>query len=92
MFKNSERRFYQQLNNEDEQNKYNAIPDADESKQFWSEIRAKEVQHNRRAEWLNDFKNEMENSPTQRKVETTEPKVKKMLNWKEQGPDGVQGF
>ena len=96
MFKNNESRFYQQLNNEDEQNKDNAIPDADESKQFWSEIWDKEVEHNRRAEWLSDFKNKMENTPKQQRVEITEPKVKKILrkipNWKAPGPDGVQGF
>ena len=96
MFKNNESRFYQQLNNEDEQNKDNAISDVDESKQFWSEIWGKEVEHNRRAEWLSDFKTKMENTPKQQRVEITEPKVKKMLrkipNWKAPGPDGVQGF
>eukprot|EP00112_Aurelia_sp_Birch-Aquarium-sp1_P022216 Seg6175.2 transcript_id=Seg6175.2/GoldUCD/mRNA.D3Y31 product="hypothetical protein" protein_id=Seg6175.2/GoldUCD/D3Y31 len=95
MFRNNESRFYQQLNN-DELNKENATPDADESKQFWSEIWGKEVEHNREAEWLSDFNKEMEDIRKQQRVEITETKVKKMLekipNWKAPGPDGVQGF
>ena len=96
MFKNNESRFYQKLNNDDGQNNENAIPDADESKRFWSDIWGKEVKHNGKAEWLNDFKQEMGDTPKQQRVEITEPKVKKLLrkvpNWKAPGPDGVQGF
>ena len=54
MFKNNESRFYQKLNNDDGQNNENAIPDADESKRFWSDIWGKEVKHNGKAEWLNN--------------------------------------
>ena len=96
MFKNNESRFYQKLNNDEGQNNENAIPDADESKRFWSDIWGKEVKHNVRAEWLNDFKQEMGDIPKQQRVEITEPKLKKLLrkipNWKAPGPDGLQGF
>ena len=96
MFRNNESRFYKQLNNDTGRTNENAIPDADESRKFWSDIWSNKVEHNREAEWMNDFKMGMEDTPKQQKVEITEVKVKKMLrkipNWKAPGPDGVQGF
>ena len=39
----------------------------------------KEVKHNGKAEWLNNFKQEMGDTPKQQRVEITEPKVEKLL-------------
>ena len=55
-----------------------------------------EVEHNREAEWLEDFKTMMNAGPRQAEVHVTREKIKKILkkvpNWKAPGPDGVQGF
>ena len=54
------------------------------------------VEHNREAEWMNDFIMGMEDTPKQQKVEITDVQVNKMFtkipNWKAQGPDWVQGY
>ena len=38
------------------------VPDADESKQFWSGIWGKDVEHERNAEWLREQKGERSES------------------------------
>ena len=96
MFRNNESRFYKQLNIDTDRTNENVIPDADESRKFWSDIWGNKVERNREAEWMNDFKMGMEDTPKQQKVEITEVKVKKMLrkipNWKVSGPDGGTGI
>ena len=87
---------YKQLNNNTDRTDENAIPDADESRKFWSDIWGNKVEHDREAEWMNDFKMGMEDTPKQHKVEITEVKVKKMLrmipNWKAPGPYWYKDF
>ena len=56
LFRNNDSRFYKQLNNETERTNENTIPDADESRKFWSDIWGNKVEHNREAKWMNDFK------------------------------------
>ena len=71
------------------------IPDAEESKKFWSEIWSIEKEHNRQAEWLQDLKRE-QNNVVMGDMEITEEMVKKQSrkipNWKAPGRDGVQGY
>ena len=71
------------------------IPDAEESKKFWSEIWSIEKEHNRQAEWLRDLKREKSNINME-DMEITEEMVKKQCrelpNWKAPGRDGVQGY
>ena len=71
------------------------IPDAEESKKFWSEIWSIEKEHNRQAEWLQDLKREQSNVNME-DMEITEEMVKKQSrkipNWKAPGRDGVQGY
>ena len=61
------------------------IPDAEESKKFWSEIWSQKKEHNTDARWLKDLKKEMTNAE-QRNLEVDADKVKlqcrNMLNWK----------
>ena len=83
------------MNSEGEQGE-SEVPDANEAKQFWTDMWSTEVEHNREAEWLEDFKTKMNAGPRQAEVNVTGEKIKKVLkkvpNWKAPGPDGVQGF
>ena len=71
------------------------IPNAEESRTFWSGIWSVEKKHNKEAKWLSDLKEEMVKLE-QQNVVINEGKVKKqcskMPNWKAPGHDGVQGF
>ena len=95
LFQNNQNRFYQELNGEG-QLREEDVPDQREARSFWSEIWSKEVVHNKDAEWLEDFRQEMNNMPQQQRIEITMEKiqmmVKKIPNWKAPGPDMVQGY
>ena len=71
------------------------IPNAEESRTFWSGIWSVEKKHNKEAKWLSDLKEEMVKLE-QQNVVINEGKVKKQCskipNWKALGHDGVQGF
>ena len=71
------------------------IPNAEESRTFWSGIWSVEKEHNKEAKWLSDLKEEIVKLE-QQNVVINEDKVKKqcskMPNWKAPGHDGVQGF
>ena len=58
LFQNNQHRFYQKLNEEGEQQE-NEAPDQGEARRFWSDIWRKEVEHNKDAEWLEDFRHVM---------------------------------
>ena len=53
-------------------------------------------EHNKDAEWLNEFKRHMDGQEKQEKMIITVEKVRQMMqkipNWKAPGPDMVQGF
>ena len=93
LFKQQQNRFYQELNgtavNE------NVIPDADESKKFWSDIWSVGKEKNRSAKWFNNIKNDI-GDKQQRQLEIASDMVtsqrRKLPNWKAPGRDGVQGF
>ena len=71
------------------------IPNAEESRTFWSGIWSVEKKHNKEAKWLSDLKEEMVKLE-QQNVVINEGKVKKQCrkipNWNAPGHDGVQGF
>ena len=71
------------------------IPNAEESRTFWSGIWSVEKEHNKEVKWLSDPKEEMVKLE-QQNVVINEDKVKKqcskMSNWKAPRHDGVQGF
>ena len=73
----------------------NGIPDAEESKTFWSDIWTLSKEHNRNAEWLNNIRNDIGDNQ-QGELEITAEMVtiqcRKMPNWKAPGRDGVQGL
>ena len=71
------------------------IPNAEESRSFWSGIWSVEKEDNKVADWLSDLKEEMVKLE-QQNVVINEDEVKKqcskMPNWKAPRHDGVQGF
>ena len=71
------------------------IPDAEESKRFWSDIWSKEKRHNNDAEWLDKLRQEKDVN-NQNNISITRELVnvqcRKMPNWKAPGLDGVQGY
>ena len=95
LFQNNQHRFYQELNEEGQQQE-NEAPDQGEARRFWSDIWSKEVEHNKDAEWLEDFRHVMSDTQQQEKIEITVEKVQKMVqkipNWKAPGPDMVQDY
>ena len=71
------------------------IPNAEESRTFWSGIWSVEKEHNKEAKWLSDLKNKMVKLE-QQSVVINEGNVKKQCskvpNWKAPRHDGVQWF
>ena len=73
----------------------NDIPNAEESKTFWSDIWSERKGHEKEAEWLNELKEEtavVEQNNVIITAEKVKSQCKKIPNWKAPGQDGVQGF
>ena len=72
------------------------VPDADESRRFWSDIWSVEKEHNREAAWLRCLQNEKSRDDFQEPVKITIENVRKQcqksLNWKAPEKDGIQGY
>ena len=72
------------------------MPDAEESKKFWSGIWDVPFEHNENVEWLKQLDNDTKDVPKQVdvkfEIDLLKQKIKKMPNWKGPGPDGVQGY
>ena len=86
MFQNNQRKFYNELNQEEERC-YDNSPDAVESKKFLRDIWSELIDHNRDAKWVKHL--QMETSvPKQEKLNITKRSLKKSLdrisNWKSQ--------
>ena len=68
---------------------------AEESKQFWSNIWDNEIEHERNAKRLRELsaeKDKMKQNDINITTEMIKEQVKKILNWKSPGPDGVHGY
>ena len=84
------RKVYQQTDGI--RNTNNEKSNAEESKQFWSNMWDNEKEHERNAKWLRELRAEKDNMKQKDINITTEmikDQVKKILNWKSPGPDGV---
>ena len=84
------RKVYQQTDGI--RNTNNEKSNAEESKQFWSNMWDNEKEHERNAKWLRELRAEKDNMKQRDINITTEMikyQVKKILNWKSPGPDGV---
>ena len=94
MFKVDQKKVYNEFNGKTGSSNGD-IPNAEESRTFWSGIWSVEKEHNKEVKWLSDPKEEMVKLE-QQNVVINEDKVKKqcskMSNWKAPRHDGVQGF
>ena len=67
--------------------------DAEETKEFWSKLLDSPVPYREDAEWLKEVELEVENDNIQENVEITKEDVtmelRKMLNWKAPGLEGI---
>ena len=93
MFQHDQKKVYQQLQSCSRIESQS--PTADDSRKFWSDIWDNKRQHNKRAELLEELRN---NKPSVllNDIEITTRMVKQQVkmipNWKAPGPDGVQRF
>lgn len=88
----NQRQFYKEI--DDPQGSEQPTPDADEAREFWSNIWDQPVEHRRDAGWLNDLKGEtqVEQDDLSIDIEKLRVILRKIPNWKAPGPDNVQGF
>ena len=75
----------------------NGVPNAEESKRFWSNIWNVGRGHNGEAEWLEDIKNELRNDKHLQErvvkcIEKITKQFKKMPYWNTPGKDSVQCY
>ena len=94
LFGNNQRQFYSKLDQEKERGDDDQLV-AEESKQFWGNIRSQSADHMKDAKWLQDLRKEV-NVKKQEQIDITAGSLKKILgrmpNWKSPGLDLVQGF
>ena len=92
-FQNNERKFYQQLGGSD--TKTYQQPDAKETERFWTKI-SQPKNHNENAEWINNITRELDGHEVGPKMEIQvdllKTTLKRILNWKAPGHDGIHGF
>ena len=95
MFVNNQGRFFQRLNNEEENHQYE-IPNSVEAQTFCRGIWSERKEDHQIAEWLKDVKKELERDEGQDKIDITKDKMlrvmRKIPNWKAPGPVNVQGY
>ena len=95
-FKNNQGKFYRELNSGGRNYETTEVPDKKEAQEFWGSIWGERKDHEKDAEWLENFKRYFEYKEEQEKGEITPEKIKKILRkmpkWKTPGPDFVQGF
>ena len=94
MFVNNQGRFFQRLNNEEE-NHQREIPNSIEA-QKWRGIWSERKEHHKDAEWLKDINKELEQDGGQDKIDIAKDKMMRVMirmpNWKAPGRDNVQGY
>ena len=93
LFETNQKKLFEELEGKTHET---IVPDAEESKQFWSEIWDQPVEHNGEAEWLKDIEHGLIDIEEQENIRIDSSKVRKQIhkvpNWKSPGPDGVQGY
>ena len=93
LFENNQRQFYTELDQEEE--RCDDQPVAEESKQFWRNIWSQFADHTKDAKWLKDLRSEV-NVKQQEKIDITTGSLKKILgrmpNCKSPGPGFTKEF
>ena len=91
-FETNQERFCKNVEGKEERTK---PPNAEDATAFWKGIWSTKVEHKRDAEWIDKAKEKMP-SEKQNTVKITKDdvkiKLKSMPDWKEAGPDKIQGF
>ena len=77
VFRNNWGRFYKQIDGREEGEEV-AIPDAKETKTFWTDIWVQEVEHNKDAAWFRKI-NMMNGKKKQAQAQISQQRLKKML-------------
>ena len=93
LFVQNQKRVYQQMNYI--RNSNNEKSNAEDSKQFWSNIWDNEKENERNTEWLRELRAEkgnMKQNDINITTEIIKEQVRKIPNWKNSGSDGVQGY
>ena len=94
LFKTDKRQLFRELNRHEKTTP--GVPDAQESRKFWSDLWNQPVQHNKDAEWLKEQRKQAENVPRQHDIcvtkEGVEQQSKGMANWKVQEPEEVHAY
>ena len=94
LFNTNQKRLYEELREgtPDE----SAIPEVEPTKRYWENIWSNPVIHRRKADWIQEVKNQERGRVKQQEINITTRKVKDQLrkvpNWKAPGPDSVQGY
>ena len=88
-FRNNDGWFYKQLDGSEEGEGI-VILDAQEAKALWRDIWDQEKEHNKDRMWLREIKKDM--AWVQISRENLKKILKKILNWRFPGPDGVRRF
>ena len=91
MFKGDQKKVYNEFSGQTGSSNRD-IPNAEESRTFWSGIWSVEKEHNKEADWLSDLKEEMVKLEQQNAEYKLKKQCRKMPNWKAPRHDGVQGF
>ena len=93
LFESNRKKLFDELEGK---TKETIVPDAEQSREFWSEIWDKPLKHNENAEWLKTVERDIGDMGVQENIKIDLNKIKKQLNkmpnWKSPGPDGVQGY
>ena len=70
------------------------IPDAEESRRFWSDIWDQAVMHRENTDWLRRVEIELGELTVQDdihiEIKKVRKQIRKMPNWKSLKPDGIQ--
>ena len=95
LFQNNQSQLYKELGG-DAKGRTNEIPDAAESREFWEKIWSAEIEHDRDASWLKDTREMFADVASQEDVmiemDDVRKGIRRMVNWKAPGPDGVRGI
>ena len=93
LFETNQRQFHKEL--DDPKGDEQPIPDAAESKQFWSNLWDQPVEHLRDDDWLKELKEQTHLEQQNDLIVNLEKLgaiLRKIPNWKAPGPDDLQGF
>ena len=93
LFESNQKRLFNELQGAQRES---VIPDAEESRRFWSDIWDQAVTHRESTDWLRKVENELGELTVQDDIHIEIKKVRKQIrkipNWKIPGPGGVQGY